>query len=89
MMQPLLDTLLVALLDVECQQRKTPVARLQRSVERVEQLLQSIGYPETSVKLKQLREAVDPAAESTPFALAGDEDPLTGRRKRRKEVPSA
>ena len=86
-MTPLVDSLLVALLDAECQQCRCPVTRLQKGVGRVEQLLGSTGYPETAKKLEQLRVAVEPPIPVSPQAAdPRDEDPLIGRRKRRQPV---
>lgn len=83
-MTPLVDSLLVALLDSEIRNQKCAVTRLKTAVDRVEQLLRSTGYGETARKLGELREAVQsPAA----IILSADDpagaDVLTGRRKRK------
>lgn len=92
-MQSLLDTCVAALLISDCRDRD-PVHRLQRACRRVEELLHGLGFVETAKTLRRYRDECgafpqDPPKEpvaAAPVADPRDEDPLPGRKARRKAV---
>jgi hypothetical protein len=83
---PLIDSLLSALIVNECRDITAPTDRLERASIRVEELLRSTGFPETSQLLKRYRDEIETARHELRNAAPIQEQPTDTKRKRRKAV---